>query len=198
LFFYHFFHIVCPSLRINYLRNEVFSVKKLSAKPWIVFFAALALGVLLHFLHSWLPSPVTALISPVRESLWEHIKILYFPLLAAALILGKGAPALRTARLLAIPPVCFLMLGTAWVYHVPLRGENILFDLILYVIMMGLGFLLPRRLWPIGDWPGVTRAAVGLMVLLGGFLVWFTFSPPNTVLFADLQEGVRTFLTIPF
>ena len=106
-------------------------MKKLSAKPWIVFFAALALGVLLHFLHDWAPNPVVGLISPVRESLWEHIKILYIPLLLSAFILGKGAPALRTARLLAIPVVCGLMLGLAWLYHIPLRGEGMAFDLIL-------------------------------------------------------------------
>ena len=80
-------------------------MKKMSAKPWIVFFCALALGVLLHFLYSWFPNPIVALISPVRESLWEHIKILYIPLLMSALILGRGAPALRASRLLAIPVV---------------------------------------------------------------------------------------------
>ena len=172
-------------------------MKKLSAKPWIVFFCALGLGVLLHFLHDWFPIPLTGLFSPVKESLWEHIKILYFPLLLSALLLGRKAPALRSARLLAIPVVCFLMLGLAWVYHVPLRGEGMTFDLILYALMMGLGFLLPRWLWPLGDWPGVTRAAVGTTLLLGALLVWFTFSPPDNILFADLTEGVRTFLRIP-
>ena len=62
---------------------------------------------------------------------------------------------------------------------------------------MILGFLLPRWLWPLGDWPGVTRLAVGLVILLGGLMVWFTFAPPDNVLFADLSQGVRTFLTIP-
>ena len=172
-------------------------MKNLSAKPWIVFFGALSLGVLLHFLYGRLPNPVTALISPVRESLWEHMKILYVPLLLSALLLGRKAPALRSARLLAIPVVCFLMPGLAWVYHIPLRGEGMIFDLILYAAMMGLGFLLPRWLWPIGDWPGVTRAAVGTTLLLGALLVWFTFAPPDNILFADLTEGVRTFLRIP-
>lgn len=172
-------------------------MKKLTAKPWIVFFGALGLGVLLHFLYDWFPNPVTALISPVKESLWEHLKILYIPLLLSAFILGRGASALRTARLLAIPPVCVLMLGLAWLYHVAFRGEGMAFDLILYAVLMILGFLLPRWLWPLGDWPGVTRVATGLVILLGVLIVWFTFSPPDNVLFADLSESVRTFFTIP-
>lgn len=172
-------------------------MKKLTAKPWIVFFGALALGVLLHFLYDWFPNPVTALLSPVRESIWEHLKILYLPLLLAALILGRGAPALRSVRLLVIPIVCALMLGLGWLYHVVLRGEGMAFDLILYAALMLFGFLLPRWLWLLGDWPGTTRLAAGLLVLLGGLMVWFTFAPPDRVLFADLSEGVRTFLTIP-
>jgi hypothetical protein len=170
-------------------------MKKLSEKPWLVFLGALGLGVLLHFLYGWLPSPVTALVSPVRESLWEHIKILYFPLLLSALVLGWSAPALRRARLLAIPPVCLLMLGLAWLYHIPLRGEAIAFDLILYAVMMWLGFLLPRWLWKPAQ--GMGRGPVLALLLLGALLVWFTFSPPDSVLFADLEEGVRTFFTVP-
>lgn len=172
-------------------------MKKLTATPWLVFFGALALGVLLHFLHDWLPNPLTALISPVRESLWEHLKILYIPLLLSALILGRGAPALRSARLLVIPIVSALMLGLGWLYHVALRGEGMIFDLILYAVLMITGFLLPRWLWPLADWPGVTRLAVGLVGLLGALMVWFTFAPPDNVLFADLSQGLRTFLTIP-
>jgi len=172
-------------------------MKKNTALPWIVFFGALALGVLLHFLHGWLPVPVTALISPVKESIWEHLKILFYPLLLSAFILSRGNSALRSVRLLAIPVVCALMLGAAWVYHVAFRGENMAFDLILYVVLMVLGFLLPRWIWPLGDWPGVTRAAVGLVIILGALIVWFSFFPPNNVLFADLRGGLRTFLTIP-
>jgi len=78
-------------------------MKKLTLKPWLIFFGAVALGVVLHFLYNWFPNPMIALISPVRESIWEHLKILYFPLLLSALILGRGVPGLRAARLLAIP-----------------------------------------------------------------------------------------------
>ena len=173
-------------------------MKKLFTKPWLVFLGALSLGVSLHFLYDLLPNPLTALISPVKESLWEHIKILYYPLLVSALILGRGAPPLRTARLLVIPPVCLLMLLIAWVYHIPLRGDSLLFDLILYAVMMAMGFLLPRWLWPIGDWPGLPTTASALMILLAVLLVLFTFFPPNRILFADLTEDVRTFLTIPY
>jgi hypothetical protein len=43
----------------------------------------------------------------------------------------------------------------------------------------------------------VTAGAAALTVALGALLVWFTFAPPDAVLFADLSGGVRTFLTLP-
>ena len=36
-----------------------------------------------------------------------------------------------------------------------------------------------------------------LTVLLAALMIVFTFAPPNSILFADLSGGVRTFLTIP-
>lgn len=172
-------------------------MKKSTWIPWLVFLGSVTLGVLLHFLYGWFPSPFTALFSPVRESLWEHLKILYWPLLVLALVLGRGSPSLRAVRLLAIPVVAVLMLSVSWLYHIALRGERMAFDLILYGVLMLLGFLLPRCFWHLGEWPGTVRLAVVTTAMLGGLLVWFTFSPPDNVLFADLGEGVRTFFTIP-
>ncbi len=170
-------------------------MKGYSAKFWIVFGAALALGVLLHFLHDWFPGPVTALISPVRESLWEHLKIIFLPLLLSGPVLGgKGA---RTPRLCALLLVCGATLLVSWLYHVVLGGEALVFDLLLYAAMMLAGFLLPRALWPLSGWPGVGAACAILTVLLAALLVVFTWAPPDHILFADLSGGVGVFNQIP-
>lgn len=173
-------------------------MEKSTKKMLLLYLAAAALGTVLHFLFTWLPSPVTALVSPVRESVWEHVKLLYFPLLGAALLLnrdGKGVG--RTPWLLSALAVCAMMLLAGYLYHVALRGESLYADLALYFLLLAVGFLLPRALWPLCEWPGTEKAAVLLTVLLGALIVWFTFFPPDTALFADLSGAVRTFLTIP-
>ena len=172
-------------------------MKRISWSIWIIFFAALLLGVLLHFLYAWFPNPLTALVSPVRESLWEHLKILFYPLLAAALLLTRNAPALRAARLLAALVSCALMLGAGWAYHIVLQGDSLAFDLALYAVLMALAFLLPRLLWPLGRRAWGRAAACLLTALLWALLVWFSFLPPDHLLFADLNGAARTFLTIP-
>ena len=42
-------------------------------RAMLYYLAAAALGAALHFLFAWLPNPLTALVSPVRESVWEHV-----------------------------------------------------------------------------------------------------------------------------
>lgn len=170
-------------------------MKKAMVKYWLVLVGSGALGILLHFLYDWFPNPVTAVFSPVRESLWEHTKLIFWPLLLAGAALGRGARPERTAWRLAAPLSSFSMLGVAYVYHILLRGESLAFDIGLYFAFLGVGFLLPRWLLPR---VGKAGAVAELMVLITAALtVWWTFAPPVGVLFADLSEGVRTFFTIP-
>lgn len=169
-----------------------------STKKWLLAYAlTAAAGVLLHFLYEWLPNPVFALVSPVRESVWEHVKLLYFPLLGASLALGRGKGLGRAPWLLGMIAACAVMLGAGYLYHVVFRGEAMLADLLLFFLTLALGFLLPRALWPLCEWPGTEAAAWGLTALLGALILWFTFAPPDAALFADLSQGLRTFLTIP-
>jgi len=169
-------------------------MKQKPVRIWLIFCAALVLGVLLHFLYRWLPSPVTALLSPVRESLWEHLKVVLYPLLLSGLLIG-GRRAI-TPWLCALLIACSLLLLVGWIYHIPLRGDALWFDLGLYLAVMLLGFLLPRVLWPLTEWPGVGAACAILTLLLLVLMAVFTFSPPAGALFADLSAA-RTFFTIP-
>ena len=58
-------------------------MKKLYHKadlPYIT--AVVVLGCLNHFIYEWTgESPISALFCPVNESVWEHLKLLFFPYL---------------------------------------------------------------------------------------------------------------------
>lgn len=48
----------------------------------------LVTGTLSHFLYDWSGRlPVVGLFAPVNESVWEHMKLLFFPMLLYALFL---------------------------------------------------------------------------------------------------------------
>ena len=63
---------------------------KKTTRLWQLFgFALCSLtGTLLHFLYEWIPSPVTAVFSGVNESTFEHMKLLFWPMLAFAIAQG--------------------------------------------------------------------------------------------------------------
>lgn len=62
-------------------------MRKLKSIETISCLAALAAGVLLHFVYGWSgQSPFAAWISPVNESTWEHLKLLFYPLLFISIV----------------------------------------------------------------------------------------------------------------
>lgn len=160
--------------------------------------AALGLGVLLHFLFSWLPSPITALVSPVRESLWEHLKILLLPLLLSGLYLthGRGLDGLAP-WLLTLPIVGGAMLLLGYLYHITWGGDWVGFDLILYVVLMAAGFVLAQVLAPLTQRPGIPLLCLLAALLVAWMMIWFTFFPPDMALFLDLSQSKPTFYILP-
>ena len=169
---------------------------RLSKKTLAAFAAATLAGACLHFVYALFPNVVTALFSPVNESLWEHLKIMFWPYLIAALLLTRrGERGSRGPWLLTLLLICAAMLAVGYAYHVAAMGDSLAFDIALYVVLMGAGFVLPALL----DRPAV-RGRTDLLTLLalalGVAMVIFTFLPPDNVLFADLS-GVNTWARIP-
>ncbi len=171
---------------------------KPSKKCLITFVAATLLGACLHFVYAIFPNPVTAIFSPINESLWEHLKILFWPYLLGALYLTRGGEkGCRIPWMLSALVLCAVMLAAGYVYHILLLGEALAADVALYVLLMAAGFLLLPGLFRAAAGRRGLREAVTLAFLaLGSLLVLFTFLPPDQVLFADLS-GVNTFATIP-
>lgn len=153
---------------------------------FLTWIAALLAGCILHFLYGWLPCALTALTSPVTESLWEHIKLVFWPYLGAALILSQGRPRGARPWLLVLPLLCGATLLLGWAYHVVLGGEALWVDLVCYALVMALGFWLPTRFsgpFQGAKWLLPIAAVLALAALIG----WYTLYPPECLLFRDLS-----------
>lgn len=161
----------------------------------ITWLAALLAGFVLHFLYQWQPNAVTALFAPVNESLWEHVKLIFWPFLGAALILNQGRPGGIRPWLLVLPLLCALLLALGWVYNVTLGGEALWVNIAIYMLVMTLGFWLATRFS--GPFKGVKwmlpiAAVIALALMIG----WFTLYPPELPLFRDLAT-VGAWLYLP-
>lgn len=104
-----------------------FSVKRLFILGFILVSIA---GTLFHFLYGWTgQNALVGLFTPVSESTWEHMKLLFFPMLLFTIptiwIINPDCPHL-TANLLwgnligtAIIPVLFYTYSGILGYHLP-------------------------------------------------------------------------------
>ncbi len=150
----------------------------------IAFLLTTTAGVVLHFIYHWFPSNLTALIAPVSESLWEHGKLIFYPGLAAGLVLAWGRPGGLAPWLFSTVLSTVAMLSVAYLVHIVLDVHSLPFDIGLYYVAMLLLFWLAPRLggWFQGAWGLIPFLAVGV---LWSMVILFSFSPPQGDLFQN-------------
>lgn len=150
--------------------------------------AAMLAGTILHFVYQWFPCALTALFSPINESLWEHTKIIFFPCLAGALLLNRGRPGGIYPWLLTLPVLCAVMLIFGVLYHIVLGGEAMWVDIAIFIFVMMLGFWLPTT--ASGPFSALFKAfSLGLFLALLLMILLFTLYPPDMILFRDLSAA---------
>lgn len=166
-----------------------------SSLLWGFLLASLG-GILLHFIHHYCANNITALFSPVNESLWEHVKIILFPYIIAAIFLTWGRPTAIRPWLLVAILITLGMLLLGWIYHIQLGGSSMWVDIGLYFLAMAVGFWLPTLFS--GPFHSKLWWIVGFLTLLLVFLVFYwSFFPPNHLLFQSLATR-ETFFQLPY
>ncbi|HIZ82724.1 MAG TPA: hypothetical protein H9722_11695 [Candidatus Mediterraneibacter pullistercoris] len=147
------------------------------------------LGTLSHFFYEWSGgSALIGLVSPVSESTWEHMKLLFFPVLIWSfflpLHLSDDYPALRPSLLLggllgtlSIPVLFYTYSG--------ILGHNVTWiDIAIFFISVIIAYSCTWKLYG-SDRIYQKRNLIYLAVLLFIILFFlFTYHPPDIGLFA--------------
>jgi hypothetical protein len=151
----------------------------------------LGVGSLLHFVFAWSGnSPVVAPFGAVNESVWEHLKLAFWPATAWALL--ERAPLktrvsnfwLGKAIGIILMPLGIFVL---FYFYTFLLGDHVfLLNIAIFVIAVVLGQYVSYRLLT-GDErsPSLNVAAPALVVVLAILFIVFTFFPPEVGLFRD-------------
>ena len=157
------------------------------------------LGTLLHFLFDWTGgSVIAALFSAVNESIWEHMKLLYYPMLLFSLIeywaWGREYGNFWCIKLvgqlvgLIVIPVLY------YTYTGVLGVEADWFNIAIFFLAAGLSFWLETRLFQKG-WNCRLHPVFAFMLicLIGVVFTVFTFRQPQIPLFRDPLTGTYGF-----
>ena len=155
-----------------------------------------AAGTALHFLYQWSGESVAAApFAAVNESVWEHMKLLFWPMLlwagAERAVLGgysRGfwpAKALGTLLGLALIPALY------YTYTGALDVSVMWVDIAIFFVAAAAAFLAETRMLA-RDWRcrgGARASALVLLLLLSAAFVLCTFVPPRVPLFRDPLTG---------
>ena len=148
------------------------------------------MGTLLHFAYSvsgesWL----VGLFAPINESIWEHTKLAFFPMLLYTGYLCKKCkpeyPCIQSAMLSAALLSVILIIVLFYTYSGMLGFHVAFADISIFYISVLLAFYAAYALTiscKAEKWKMVLRLLTILMVLL---FFLFTFSPPNIPLFVS-------------
>lgn len=151
-------------------------------------------GTLLHFLFDWSNrSLIAACFSAVNESIWEHMKLLFFPLLIFAIIeyfiVGKSHPQFWCVKLQGII-VGLTMIPTLYHTYTGITGQSVsLINIAIFYISVAAVFRLESMLIKCVCCRLSASAAVWLLLVIGGMYIFLTFSPPHLPLFQDPMTG---------
>ncbi len=159
-------------------------------------FAGVSLvGTLLHFLYDWTGgNPVAALFSGVNESTWEHIKLLFFPLLLLAVTeytcIGKERRDFWCIKLrgillglLLIPTLFYTLQGCFgktpdWI------------NIAIFFVSAAISLWYETHAFQKSDAPCKSAIWCFALLCLIAVAFWvFTFFPPSLPLFRDPVDG---------
>lgn len=153
------------------------------------------LGTILHFVFDWTGgNVVAALFSAVNESIWEHMKLLFYPMLLFAWIefrvLGGKYPDFWCVKLLGQLVGLTLIPVLYYTYTGSLGVEADWFNIAIFFLAAGLSFYLEARLLQNGFSCPLSPKIAGVIVLLIAILFTaFTFYPPKIPFFRDPVTG---------
>lgn len=146
-------------------------------------------GTLLHFTYEFFGENIfVASFSAVNESVWEHLKLVFFPMILTTIIgyfyIGKNAPNFLCSKLLGIITSMLFIIIFFYTYT-GIIGKSIVFiDIASFFVAVILGEYLAYKLMISNFKCNKIIATIILIIILICFIV-FTYFTPNIEIFKD-------------
>ena len=166
--------------------------------------ALFLVGALMHFLYGLSGGAfVVGLFAPVNESVWEHLKLVLWPMVLwwrlYYIRMGRereiDAPTWFAAALLALVTAQAAIMLLFYFYTGAFGVESLAADILIFFLAVLLGQLAGLQVYRRGSSVSWVVPLTVLVVILALFVV-FTLAPPALPLFTDPQTGIRGIFNI--
>lgn len=151
-------------------------------------------GTLLHFTFEWSnDNSLVGIFSAVNESTWEHLKLLFFPMLISTIIgyfyKGKHIPNYLCSKVLGIILSMSFIVVFFYTYTGIIGSNFAIVDIASFFIAVALGqYAAYRKMKPTFSCNKLVTIIILLVLCLCFFV--FTFFPPHIALFQDPITGM--------
>lgn len=167
---------------------------------WII--ATVVLGTIWHFVYQMSGDNLAVgLVAPVNESVWEHLKIVFTPLLIVGIvqyIVNKKDRNSYWTGLLAGMVTAMLIVFFGFYLYSSLLGENLLIDIGLYIssiiVAIYVAAFVRSRLKTTKVVDGIS---IIIIVVVGLALVYLTIAPPKFAPFIENGSGTYGIFKTP-
>ena len=151
-------------------------------------------GTLLHFLYDWLGRAVwIAPFSGVNESTWEHMKLLFFPMLAFAVVQSFFFHDRRDFWCVKLRGVLLglcLIPALFYTYNGAIGHSPDWLNIAIFFLSAALAYLYETRLFKRETLRNCSpRRAIVVLCVIAVLFVVFTFLPPRLGIFRDPLTG---------
>ena len=170
---------------------------KLIKSQLIVILFSLILGTLLHFTYEWSGNNLfVGSFSAVNESVWEHLKLVFYPMLIAMIIeyffVKQDVNNYIEAKTIGIFTAIFFIIVSFYTYSGVIGTSVIVIDIIIFIISIILGEYVAYRLMKRENESTVLTTSLSIIILLFLLLCFiiFTYIPPEVNLFRDITTGM--------
>ncbi len=183
--------------KISYIGEKIKNAKeikmtKLLKIEILVTVISIILGTLLHFTYQWSNGNLfVASFSAVNESVWEHLKLIFFPMLIVGIIeyffvknITKNYLEAKTIGIFIA--ICFVVIS--FFTYTGIIGTNaFIIDILIFIISIVLGEYIAYKLMKRKNESDIKTLVLSGIILLFLFscFVLCTYFPPKVNLFRD-------------
>lgn len=170
-----------------------------------IFFVIIT-GSLAHFLYDWSGNHyIVGLFVPINESIWEHMKLLFFPMLIYSAVMTfmfkDQYPCITSSLFFGIFTGTLLIPLLFYLYTFIIGKDIFILDIGIFILSVIIAFWLSCKLTHSCKSERYASLLRSLMCILLICFMLFTYHPPGLAIFQDpaiAQTGSSSFPSKPY